>query len=72
MLNVLDKGYISVRNGIYKFFRDEKGEVNIVTIVILIGIAVALAVIFKDKVEDLVKTILDAVTKKGKEAAGVK
>lgn len=30
-------------------FTDEKGEVNIVAIVILIGIAVILALIFKDQ-----------------------
>lgn len=36
---------------------DEKGEVNIVTIVVLIGIAVLLAIIFRDSIEDLLKSL---------------
>lgn len=37
-------------------FTDEKGEVNIVAIVILIGIAVILALIFKDQIKALLET----------------
>ena len=44
-----------------KFFRDERGDVNIVSIVVLIGIAVVLAVIFKDAIADLLNTLLDAI-----------
>lgn len=40
-----------------KLFSDEKGEVTIVTIVVLIGIAVLLALIFKDQIEGLLETL---------------
>lgn len=43
------------------FFTDERGEVNIVTIVVLIGIAVLLAVVFKEQVQDLLVTLFDAI-----------
>ena len=36
-----------------QIIRDERGEVNIVAIVILIGIAVVLAIVFKDAISDL-------------------
>lgn len=35
---------------LYNFFHDEKGEVNIVATVVLIGIAVILAIVFKDAI----------------------
>ncbi len=47
--------------GVHDFFTDEKGDVNIVSIVVLIGIAVLLAVVFREQAEkligDLFKTI---------------
>lgn len=45
-------------------FTDEKGEVNIVAIVILIGIAVILALIFKDQIKALWKPCLVQLPKK--------
>lgn len=45
-----------------KLLRDEKGEVNIVAIVILIGIAVALAIIFRGAIVNLIKTLLNQIT----------
>ena len=44
------------------FFTDESGEVNIVTIVVLIGIAVLLAVVFKDEVEHLLTELFKTIT----------
>lgn len=45
-----------------KLFSDEKGEVNIVAIVVLIGIAVLLAVIFKDQVTALLNSLFGTIT----------
>ena len=45
-----------------KLMRDEKGEVNIVAIVILIGIAVALAIIFRGAIVNLIKSLLNQIT----------
>ena len=49
-------------------FTDEKGEVNIVAIVILIGIAVILALIFKDQIKSLLETLFGTITKKATDA----
>lgn len=43
------------------FFTDERGEVNIVTIVVLIGIAVLLAIIFKDQVQALLESLFATI-----------
>lgn len=40
---------------------DEKGEVNIVTIVVLIGIAVLLALIFKDNITNLLNSLFQEI-----------
>lgn len=45
------------------FLRDEKGDVNIVSIVVLIGIAVLLAIVFKDAIGDLLESLLNTITK---------
>lgn len=46
---------------LYNFFHDEKGEVNIVATVVLIGIAVLLAIIFKDAISNLIKSLLNTI-----------
>lgn len=53
-----------------KFFSDEKGEVNIVAIVVLIGIAVLLALIFKDQIESLLETLFSTITENANDAVG--
>ena len=44
-----------------KFLRDERGDVNIVSLVVLMGIAVLLAMIFKDAIGDLLDTLLSSI-----------
>lgn len=44
-----------------KFLRDERGDVNIVSIVVLIGIAVLLAIVFKDAIGDLLTSLLETI-----------
>jgi len=44
-----------------KILYDEKGEVNIVAIVIIIGIAVILALIFKEAISSLINTLLNQI-----------
>lgn len=41
---------------------DESGEVNIVAIVVLIGIAVILALFFKDQILALLQSLFDTIT----------
>ena len=51
-----------MKGKVMKFINAEEGEVNIVTTVVLIGIAVALAVIFKGHVTNLVNTLMLSIT----------
>lgn len=59
----------SILNGLYlrlslffqDFMADEDGEVNIVTIVVLIGIAVLLAILFKDSISNLLKNLFNTI-----------
>lgn len=56
--SVVDKARIKFEG----FLRDERGDVNIVSIVVLIGIAVLLAIIFKERIEGLVKSLFDTIS----------
>lgn len=47
-----------------EFFADETGEVNIIAIVILIGIAVALAILFRDQLNKLFNVLWSNITGK--------
>lgn len=44
-----------------RFIRDERGDVNIVSIVVLIGVAVILAILFKDAIGDLLTSLLKTI-----------
>lgn len=51
-----------------KLIRDEKGEVNVVAIVVLIGIAIVLAVIFREAIGNLLRELINMITGKAKTA----
>ncbi len=53
-----------------KLFSDEKGEVNIVAIVVLIGIAVLLALFFKEQIMALLESLFSTITTKSNEVVG--
>lgn len=53
-----------------KLLTDEKGEVTIVTIVVLIGIAVLLALIFKEQIEQLLNTLFATIIPNSTKAVG--
>ena len=44
-----------------KLFSDEKGDVNIVSIVVLIGIAILLALAFKDQIATLLGNLFKTI-----------
>lgn len=46
---------------IREFFSKENGEVNIVAIVVLIGIAVLLAIVFRGAIENLLKSLFETI-----------
>ncbi len=55
---------------IREFVRKENGDVNIVSIVVLIGIAVLLAIVFKDAIAKLLKQMFESIGQNATDAAG--
>lgn len=53
---------------ISNFLCDEEGDVNVVSIVVLIGIAVLLAVFFKEQIMGLLTTLFGTITEKATDA----
>ena len=52
---------LAAKGKLQKFMYNEEGEVNIVTIVVLIGVAVVLALILKDRLIALVNALMDNI-----------
>ena len=59
---------IMARAKMQRFLRDERGDVNIVSIVVLIGVAVLLALVFKNFLGNLLKDMLNSI---GDKANGI-
>lgn len=68
MLEVLDALYIGAMIHIKNFFTDEKGAVDLVAIVVLIGIAIALAVLFRTQIEGILNGLFKDIGENAKEA----
>ena len=62
-LDGLAKCIVAAREKVHDAFYDENGEVNIVTIVVLIAIAVVLAIAFRDKIAELLQKLFGTVDK---------
>lgn len=54
------------------FFKDEEGDVNIVTIVVLIGVAVLLALLFKGAIGNLLNSMFGTINNNAQNAIGGK
>lgn len=52
---------ILFKNKVASFFKDEKGEVNIIAIIVILAIALALAVIFRNQIVKLFDQIWDGI-----------
>ena len=62
MLNVVDRMYIAAQAKWNKVRKEERGDVNIVSIVVLCGIVIALAVIFREQLKSLIESVMANVT----------
>lgn len=62
MSNLMLTAVLGVKGKAMKFFNSESGEVNIVTTVVLIGIAIALALVFKEGISGLLDTLMQNIT----------
>lgn len=61
MMNRVKSLMCKAETKIKDFFTKESGEVNIVAIVVLIGIAVLLAIIFKGAITNLLNTLFGTI-----------
>lgn len=68
LIQLIEAMLLSAKATLQRFVRDERGDVNIVSIVVLIGVAVLLAIVFKDFVGNLLKDMLNSI---GGKANGV-
>lgn len=62
MLENLNYFMLCMQLKVKEFFTKEDGDVNIVSIVVLIGIAVLLAIVFKDAIGLLITDLLESIT----------
>lgn len=70
MLKLLDKMYIGMKNRVNNFLTNEDGAVDIVAIVVLCGIVIAVAVIFRDELQKVVGSLFQTVKDKGNRTIG--
>lgn len=61
MMSNLNLMMIAVKAKMQRFLRDERGDVNIVSLVVLIGVAVLLAIVFKDAIGKLLTELLNTI-----------
>lgn len=69
MLNVVDRMYIAAQARWNKFRKEERGDVNIVSIVVLCGIVIALAVVFRKQLASLITNVMSEVETKASKVA---
>ena len=70
MMNYINAMIIMAQLKIRRFFSKEDGAVDIVAIVILVGVAVALAIIFRNALGKLVKDLMSGITDDASKVAG--
>lgn len=62
---------LKAKLALQKLLTDERGEVNVVAIVVLIAVAIILAVLLKGQLEGLIKTLVGGITKKAQNELGI-
>ena len=68
MLQKLDYLWFMAKYKMHAFLTDEDGDVNIVSMVVLIGIAVLLAIVFRDAIKSLITSLLKTIEKNATDA----
>lgn len=61
IMKKLDKAMFSLMSRVYGFGCEERGEVNLVSILLIIVVTVGLVIIFRDRLSDLVGSIFDKI-----------
>lgn len=70
MFDFLNRLYIVLSMQVNNFLEEEKGAVDLITIVVLIGIAIVLAVVFRDKMKEILNTLLGNIQSSATSAIG--
>lgn len=68
MFDFLNRLYIVLAMQLNDLLEEEKGAVDLITIVVLIGIAIVLAVVFRDKMKDILNTLLGNISNSATQA----
>ena len=68
MLQTLDSLWFMAKYKMHAFLTDENGDVNIVSMVVLIGIAVLLAIVFRDAIKSLITNLLATISNNATDA----
>ena len=68
MLQKLDSLWFMAKYKMHAFLTDEDGDVNIVSMVVLIGIAVLLAIVLRDAIKSLITSLLKTIEKNATDA----
>lgn len=58
----------NVKEAVHKFFTDEEGDTNMISIIIVLVIVVGLAALFRNKIGELVTTMWAKITKSANDA----
>ena len=61
MSNFILNSFYSSRNWFASLIRDEKGETNVVAMILIIVIVIGLVVIFKDRISALIGNLFDKI-----------
>lgn len=70
MVNLLNNLCIFLYCSARAFAKEERGAVDIVAVVVLIGIAVALAVLFRQQIEGVLNSLFESIASGAEEAVG--
>jgi hypothetical protein len=68
MLNAVKMAPVVVRGRLREFISREDGEVNIVAVVVLIGIALILAILFRRQIQSLLEKLFDSINENAENA----
>lgn len=60
-MNIIDKAMIGIQLWFNSLLKKEDGDVNIVSIVVLIGIAVLLAILFRGQITALLTSLFGTI-----------
>lgn len=68
MLYAMDSMLLKAKTAAVKAFKNERGDVNVVAIVVLIAVAVSLALLFKQQIKGVITNVINQIKNKASTA----